>query len=111
MERQCAWCLCLIDNAGGRLSSPLPKLYEASHGICDICGSLWMEQVEVEEAQNTPLAKEGEGNDIASYSEREHHEKPEKHETIPQFVLHVLQHYAGAPSPSSSRKQSKVRIF
>ena len=46
MVRQCAWCLRLIDDAGERISlSPLPKLYEASHGICEVCGSLWMEQV------------------------------------------------------------------
>jgi hypothetical protein len=46
MVRQCAWCLRLIDDAGERISlSPLPKLYEASHGICEVCGSLWLEQV------------------------------------------------------------------
>jgi hypothetical protein len=46
MLRQCAWCLCLIDFAGKRISTqPLPKLYEASHGMCDVCGTLWMEQV------------------------------------------------------------------
>jgi hypothetical protein len=46
MIRQCAWCLRLIDSGGERVSQlPLPKLYEASHGICDICGTLWMEQV------------------------------------------------------------------
>ncbi len=45
MVRQCAWCLHLINNAGERLSlSPLPKMYNASHGICDICGSQWIEQ-------------------------------------------------------------------
>lgn len=46
MVRQCAWCLRLIDDAGERVSpSPLPKLYEASHGMCGICGTRWMEQV------------------------------------------------------------------
>jgi hypothetical protein len=46
MVRQCAWCLRLIDSAGERLSPlPVPKLYEASHGICGICGVQWMEQV------------------------------------------------------------------
>ena len=46
MLRQCAWCLRLIDLAGKRLSAqPLPKLYEASHGMCSVCGTLWMEQV------------------------------------------------------------------
>ena len=43
MVRQCAWCLCLIDCSGERLSSsPLPKLYEASHGICSVCGTMWI---------------------------------------------------------------------
>ncbi|GER88028.1 hypothetical protein KDW_21900 [Dictyobacter vulcani] len=46
MVRQCAWCLRLINSAGERLSPlPLPKLYEASHGICGICGMQWMDQV------------------------------------------------------------------
>ncbi len=46
MIRQCAWCLRLIDGAGARISQqPLPKLYEASHGICSACGWLWMDQV------------------------------------------------------------------
>ena len=50
MERQCAWCLCLINNVGERLSpTPLPKLYEASHGICSVCGTQWMEQAIVQE--------------------------------------------------------------
>jgi hypothetical protein len=33
----------LIDGTGERISpSPLPKLYEASHGICSVCGTKWM---------------------------------------------------------------------
>ncbi len=45
MVRQCAWCLCLINGAGERLSpTPLPKLYEASHGICGVCGIQWIAQ-------------------------------------------------------------------
>ncbi len=45
MIRQCAWCLRLIDGAGMRISQqPLPKLYEASHGMCSVCGGLWMGQ-------------------------------------------------------------------
>lgn len=45
MVRQCAWCLRLIDTQGGRVSSrPLPKLYEATHGMCIPCGEGWMEQ-------------------------------------------------------------------
>lgn len=45
MVRQCAWCLRLIDSAGERVSQrPLPKLYQATHGMCCVCGTLWMEQ-------------------------------------------------------------------
>ena len=61
MVRQCAWCLRLIDGAGERISpSPLPKLYEATHGMCGVCGTLWMEQVlgsESPETQATPLGQ------------------------------------------------------
>ena len=54
MVRQCAWCLRLIDGAGERISpTPLPKLYEASHGICGVCGTLWMEQVMAQPTQST----------------------------------------------------------
>jgi hypothetical protein len=45
MVRQCAWCLRLIDSGGERVSQrPLPKLYEATHGMCCVCGTLWIEQ-------------------------------------------------------------------
>lgn len=46
MKRQCAWCLRLIDDLGIRLSSsPVPKTYEASHGMCKVCGDIWLEEV------------------------------------------------------------------
>ncbi len=46
MQRQCAWCLRLMDNIGEPISSlPVPKIYEASHGICRACGNLWLEKV------------------------------------------------------------------
>ena len=45
MQRQCAWCLRLMDNNGERTSlHPVPKLYEATHGMCRVCGSYWLEQ-------------------------------------------------------------------
>lgn len=45
MIRQCAWCLRLIDAQGGRVSvRPVPKVYEATHGMCIPCGEGWMEQ-------------------------------------------------------------------
>ena len=48
MLRQCAWCLRLINSEGDRLSPlPKPKLYEASHGICEVCAMQCMEQLAV----------------------------------------------------------------
>lgn len=56
MLRQCAWCLCLINEEGERISSlPLSKRYEATHGMCNICGIQWMEQVA--EAQGISLER------------------------------------------------------
>ncbi len=46
MQRQCAWCLRLMDSTGEPISSiPAPKMYEASHGICRVCCNLWLEAV------------------------------------------------------------------
>lgn len=45
MQRQCAWCLCFMDHLGEPVSAPQPKRYEVSHGMCSVCGSLWLEQV------------------------------------------------------------------
>ena len=46
MVRQCAWCLRLMDSGGMRISSmPVPKIYAASHGMCQVCGALWLEDV------------------------------------------------------------------
>jgi hypothetical protein len=60
MQRQCAWCLRLMDSVGERISSiPVPKIYEASHGMCRTCGNLWLEQAMQEpqlQAVTRPLA-------------------------------------------------------
>jgi hypothetical protein len=46
MMRQCAWCLRLMDEFGERISvSPVPKTYNASHGMCTVCGDVWLEEV------------------------------------------------------------------
>jgi hypothetical protein len=45
MYRQCAWCLRLINRFGEPISTPQPKRYELSHGMCLACGALWLEQV------------------------------------------------------------------
>ena len=52
MVRQCAWCLRLINSQGEAISTfPLPKLYEATHGMCQSCGLLWMEAVEKQDEE------------------------------------------------------------
>lgn len=43
MVQQCAWCLRLIDNTGQHISAvPVPKMYDASHGMCRACGAGWL---------------------------------------------------------------------
>lgn len=43
MVHQCAWCLRLIDNKGQHVSAvPVPKMYDASHGMCRACGAGWL---------------------------------------------------------------------
>lgn len=45
MQRQCAWCLRLMDSIGEPISSiPVRKIYKASHGMCKTCGHRWLEQ-------------------------------------------------------------------
>ncbi len=44
MRRQCAWCLRFMNDFGEPVSAPQPKNYELSHGMCRLCGSLWLEQ-------------------------------------------------------------------
>lgn len=58
MVRQCAWCLHLINSVGEHISPhPLPKIYEATHGICSTCGVEWMEQLMETEKAQTLLAR------------------------------------------------------
>jgi hypothetical protein len=44
MYRQCAWCLRLINRFGEPISTPQPKRYELSHGMCLACGAIWLER-------------------------------------------------------------------
>lgn len=47
MVQQCAWCLRLINNMGEHMSAlPVPKMYEASHGMCRVCGERWLATTE-----------------------------------------------------------------
>lgn len=71
MVRQCAWCLRLINSQGERISAfPLPKLYEATHGMCQNCGILWMEAVEKQnEGQQRQEIEPVQMGQIASFIE------------------------------------------
>ena len=68
MQRQCAWCLRLMDSVGERISSiPVPKIYKASHGMCRTCGNLWLEQAMQEpqlQAVTRPLATRAEVSSV-----------------------------------------------
>ena len=62
MIRQCAWCLREMDQRGEPLSTkPLPKDYEATHGMCRECAIAWLEAV-----LGNPCWPEGEGQKTAS---------------------------------------------
>lgn len=115
MVRQCAWCLRLIDSAGERISqAPLPKLYEASHGICGVCGTLWMEQVlGTQGTQELSLQnQEASGAETLSQAVRR---SPQ--ETITQLILQLQQQRTSPPrndppskNPSPQRK-GNLRII
>jgi hypothetical protein len=103
MVRQCAWCLHLINNAGERLSPlPLPKLYEASHGICGICGVQWMEQViEAEKPMGVLRRQEVDGTHGGG-------SEAEQLESITQMVLQLQEQSSCVPVRPS--RSTKMRI-
>ncbi len=71
MVRQCAWCLRIIDNHGERMTAvPQPKLYEATHGICYVCGMQWLEKVEQGQNQSIPMTRDT--DDRSSLSRQTH---------------------------------------
>lgn len=46
MQRQCAWCLRLMNENGEPIPShALSKIYEATHGMCYECGERWVEDM------------------------------------------------------------------
>jgi hypothetical protein len=57
MVRQCAWCLRLMDISGQRTSVlPVPKIYEASHGMCKECAQRWLKDaLQALENESLPL--------------------------------------------------------
>ncbi|GCE10946.1 hypothetical protein [Tengunoibacter tsumagoiensis] len=108
MVRQCAWCLRLIDSVGERLSpTPLPKLYEASHGICGVCGTQWMEQVlesQEQSAQGIVQDQENDGRDEGGYSEVEHKE------ALTQLILQLQRKSRGRSTGVYTRRHSELPL-
>jgi hypothetical protein len=69
MQRQCAWCLRLIGDFGVRLSSaPVPKTYEASHGMCTVCADIWLEEVLQDTEKQPALLSRSARSDVANYT-------------------------------------------
>lgn len=110
MVRQCAWCLCLIDNAGERISpSPLPKLYEATHGICGACGIQWMEQVMAADETATSWQLGDNGGDFGNFPEVGRQEQQEESgETITQLILQLQQNPADIPADPEIKPTRKT---
>ena len=70
MKRQCAWCLRLIDELGLRLSSsPVPKTYDASHGMCKICADVWLEEVLQDTEKQPALLSRPARSDVTSFTD------------------------------------------
>ncbi len=110
MVRQCAWCLCLIDNAGERLSpSPLPKLYEATHGICGTCGIQWMEQVMEADEKAKGWSRGGNGSDTIFPEIEWQEQQEERRETITQLILQLQQNPADIPADPWVKPTKKTR--
>ncbi len=113
MVRQCAWCLCLINSMGERLSpSPLPKLYEASHGICSACGTVWLTQaVETSNIQNSiyPIEETNhkvsalEGNSVIDHKENE--------EFVTQFILQLQQSRPQQPPIPKRNRRVTAELY
>ena len=108
MVRQCAWCLRLINSAGKRLSIfPVPKLYEASHGICGICGVEWMEQViDAEKSAGMLRHPEQEVNTM----HEEVRAEIECQESMTRLLLQLQDHLPLPSTQPQTRRHGRIRI-
>ncbi|GCF07223.1 hypothetical protein [Dictyobacter arantiisoli] len=107
MVRQCAWCLRLINGVGERVSlQPLPKLYEASHGICGICGIQWMEQVIEAEGPLGTLRRQ----EIEASAHESVYAEVERHESITQMVLQLQEQTPDIKASPRPRRFAKLPI-
>jgi hypothetical protein len=128
MVRQCAWCLRLIDCAGERLSpSPLPKLYEASHGICSVCGTVWIaraienetDPVNQPKYQENNMAQMGTSPAIASsladsplsLELQEAQDLCEIQPSITQLILELQKKSRQKPTSPVVKKANKLRTY
>jgi hypothetical protein len=109
MVRQCAWCLCLINSMGERISSsPLPKLYEASHGICSACGTAWLTQaIETSNIQKS-IYPIGEVNHKVSMGGNSAMDQQEQAELVTQFILQLQQPRPKQSSLPKGKRHSRI---
>ena len=113
MVHQCAWCLCLIDDMGERISSlPLPKLYEASHGICSVCGTIWLTQAIDPSNIDNSLYIAGETQPKArTLEEISGVDCEEQAEFVTQFVLQLQQPRPKQSPISKSKRHNKIVLI
>ena len=58
-----------MDDFGIRLSSlPVPKTYEASHGMCKVCADIWLEEVLQDTEKQPVLLSSQPRSDITSFT-------------------------------------------
>jgi uncharacterized protein YjiK len=57
-----------MNNAGERTSSlPVPKIYDATHGMCKECGALWLQEAQRETDKQPVLSTVANTADITYY--------------------------------------------
>jgi len=113
MVHQCAWCLCLIDDMGERISSsPLPKLSEASHGICSVCGTIWLTQAIDPSNIDNSLCITGETKPKAStLGEISGVDCEEQAEFVTQFVLQLQQSRPKQPPIPKGKRHNRIVLI
>lgn len=57
-----------MDDLGKRISvSPVPKAYDATHGMCKVCGDLWLAEV-LQDTEKQPVFVSTPVSTAGSYS-------------------------------------------
>ena len=61
-----------MDSGGVRISSlPVPKIYAASHGMCQVCGALWLEDAMEADGKAGLIALLKQGSALSNGAQRE----------------------------------------